>query len=146
MIERCLIVDSETTGLDPKKDKLIEVGAVLYSVRWQTTLVQFSTLFSARENDASAINRISRESIRDIEPEWGINPLLDNMRLNADVFVAHRAEFDRQWLNSELWNSKPWVCTKDDFTWPQQNRPGDSLVQPGALARHRRELSSSSTH
>ena len=35
-----LIIDTETTGLDPSWNQVIEIGATLYSLTRQTTLFQ----------------------------------------------------------------------------------------------------------
>ena len=39
-----LIIDTETTGIDPTVDRVIEIGAILYSVNCKTTLAQLSFL------------------------------------------------------------------------------------------------------
>ncbi len=44
LIRRALIVDVETTGHDPAPDSLNEIGAVLYSVEYQTTLEDAAAL------------------------------------------------------------------------------------------------------
>ena len=31
-------------------------------------------------------------------------------------------------MRRTAWHSKPWACTKYDFTWPRQTREGESLV------------------
>jgi DNA polymerase-3 subunit epsilon len=55
-----LILDVETTGLDPKADQAIEVGAILYSVEHATTLAAASTLIRSESNAAEAIRVCSR--------------------------------------------------------------------------------------
>jgi DNA polymerase III subunit epsilon len=130
MIRRCLIIDTETTGLDPSTDSVIETGLVLYSVEHQTTLIQFSTLHYASANPAEQINRIPAAALIDIEeryPLLSLSSLLSCLVEDADVIVAHNAEFDRAFFGGN-WHSKPWLCTKDDFTWPRQTKPGESLV------------------
>lgn len=133
MIRRCLILDTETTGLDPAKDSVIEIGAVLYSVEHATTLIQVSTLTHAvTENPAEAINRIPSSALRSLaernpwSPAVGVDAF-EALVNDADVIVAQRAEFDRAFL-SGFWHSKPWACTKFDFSWPKQTREGESLV------------------
>lgn len=42
VIETVLIVDVETTGLDPKIDRICEVGAVLYSLNHQCVIATHS--------------------------------------------------------------------------------------------------------
>lgn len=126
MIRRCLIVDTETTALDPQKGKLIEFGAVLYSVTTQSALVQYSTLIPCSENPAVAINGISEAVLAEIEPGWYADPFVDRLRFTADVIVAHNAEFDRQWFKGG-WLGLPWLCTMTQFSWPC-GKEGDGLV------------------
>lgn len=126
MIQRCLIIDTETTGLDPLKDAVIEIGCVLYSVAHQTTLTQFSTLVQHDSNSAEAVNRIPAAAVADtlFDPIYG--EIFRAMIRQADVFVAHGAEFDQSFLPQ--WTQKKWVCSRFDFRWPHQSREGESLV------------------
>jgi DNA polymerase-3 subunit epsilon len=54
-----LIIDLETTGLDPEIDSPIELGAILYSIPQRCTIQQISTLFAVVKNPAENINEIS---------------------------------------------------------------------------------------
>lgn len=130
MIQRCLIVDCETTDLDPKTDAAIEVGCILYDVVNQSPLIHFATLVDApQQNKAERINRIASATRKDF---YDSSPLkhriiFGSLIADADVIVAHNAEFDRSFLGGD-WDSKPWVCTRNDFQWPRQTREGESLV------------------
>jgi DNA polymerase III subunit epsilon len=132
-----LIIDTETTGLNPTCDRVIELGAILYSVEYQTVLHQLSTLLSAPDNPAERINRIPAAVLPTISPVLMQQSLLifQTMVDQADYVVAHNAAFDRKWFNGthlpELHRQGdplPWLCTMDDFTFPLQNRSGDSLI------------------
>jgi len=126
MIRRCLIVDTETTGLDPAKDAVIEIGCILYSVEHQTSLVSFSSLIpNVTENPCENINRIPSAALAAMGAIYyaPFSPMIDA----ADVLVAHNADFDQSFLRDE-WRSKPWACTRFDFAWPRQMRDGESLA------------------
>jgi DNA polymerase-3 subunit epsilon len=129
MIRRCLIVDTETTGLDPKTDNLIEIGAILYDVKNQCSLVSFSTLRNASLNAAESINRIPAAALCDFYDSNPVGELdvFTPLIADAEVIVAHNADFDRSWLD-DPWLDRPWLCTREDFTWPRQTKPGQSLV------------------
>lgn len=47
MINRALIIDTETNGLEDTA-QIIEVGAILYSVTNQCSLIEFATLCRCR--------------------------------------------------------------------------------------------------
>ena len=53
-----LILDTETTGLDPQRDRCLEVGAILFSVSARSVLAQQSFLLPVDSNAAEPINRI----------------------------------------------------------------------------------------
>lgn len=158
MIEQVLIIDTETTDLEPENGQVIEIGAILYSLRHQTTIQQSSILLSADNNPAERINRIKSAALATLSPsvmELGMTMILEMARM-ADVVAAHNAEFDRKWFGSAGNNGVllpnlvdasdnllPWVCTCNDFEWPYQIRPGQSLVELalahgiGVYANHR---------
>lgn len=129
MIQRCLIVDTETTGLDPATDAVIEIGVILYDVYHQTSLVHFSTLTERRkENPCEAINRIPSAALASFVSPLDGSVILGSLIAAADVIVAHNAEFDASFLSAGDWTTLQWLCTKSDFYWPRQTRPGESLV------------------
>ena len=57
--QRLLIIDTETTGLDPQTDRCIEVGAVLFDVAHRSVLSQVSFLLPCELNPAQAVNGIA---------------------------------------------------------------------------------------
>jgi DNA polymerase-3 subunit epsilon len=118
------LLDTETTGLPPD-GKVIEVAAMLYDVKLAQPVASYASLIRADGNAAEAINGIPGAMLADA-PEadvvwrcvkWLLGP--------AQVVIAHRAEFDRQFV-PDL--GKPWICSKVDISWPGQMR-GDHLVQ-----------------
>jgi len=132
-----LIIDTETTGLDPQNSCVIELGAVLYSVDHQTSLHHVATLLTAQDNPAERINRIPAAALPAIAPRLQSYALqvFWEMAQEADYAVAHNAPFDAQWFGQGCLpvlakGEVPlrWLCTATDFTWPHQTRPSESLV------------------
>jgi DNA polymerase III subunit epsilon len=146
MIKRCLIVDTETTDLDPAAGRVIEVGAILYSIENRSTLASFATLLAGETNEAERINRIPPAALREVgEIRANLSAagdVLKSMRRCADVIVCHNVEFDQQWFRNE-WRELPWVCTAFDFDWPAASREAGSLIHlalehgVGVSAAHR---------
>ena len=46
-IEKILILDTETTGLDENKDEVIEIGCILFDVSFKCVLSQVSFLLDS---------------------------------------------------------------------------------------------------
>ncbi|MBD1832642.1 3'-5' exonuclease [Cyanobacteria bacterium FACHB-472] len=145
--DRILIIDTETTDLDVNTGQVIEIGAILYSVKHQTTIAPFSIPLPAQSNPAEHINRIKPALLREMAAEdadWGVQTIVE-MATKAQVIVAHNAEFDKKWFGLSkngkstlptLLNFRgealPWVCTCNDFKWPRQTRSGQSLIELAA--------------
>lgn len=131
MIESVVIVDTETTGLDPKTCKTIELAGVLYSVNHRCVIESFATLICGESNEAEAINRIPVAALgvaRAAGHAWArLGDLIDTATGPA-VFMAHRAEFDRGFVDAAVADRLPWVCSKFDAEWPC-SKLGSSCVE-----------------
>ena len=76
-IEKILILDTETTGLDENKDEVIEIGCILFDVSSKCVLSQVSFLFPVNNNEAEHVNGISAEVTNIFQPwEDGLNYFL----------------------------------------------------------------------
>lgn len=123
MIENILIIDTETTGLEPSKGaKTIEVAAVLFNLKNKVVLQNYSTLLPCETNPVEHINHISVDATNCNFSLCLLDSILINMAANAQACVAHNAVFDKKFLSllgcgQHLLNKK-WICTKANFTWP----------------------------
>ena len=99
-----VVFDTETTGLSPNFDRIIEFGAVLFVNgllvdRFSALVNPDFDLSLARE--ALVINKISIDDIKAAEPIEKV--LADFMRFIGDrPLVAHNASFDISMVNAEL--------------------------------------------
>ena len=103
--ERKLILDTETTGLDFNKDKIIEIGIVelLDNVLTQNYFHEYI-------NPEKEIN-VSAQKIHGISNEFLLNkPVFNNIAqkfldfIKDDIIIIHNAEFDTNFINKELQN------------------------------------------
>jgi DNA polymerase III alpha subunit (gram-positive type) len=156
-VESILIVDSETGGLEPGVDELLEFGYVLWSVRSRTAIESFSALLPRTlPNGAVAINGIPEDAPWcDPEIAWAV---VGMAAARADCIVAHHADFDRRFVVAEVnkicsrnlalppsWVralDKTWVCSLDDFPWPEPLAKRDLVSVAlsygvGVVAAHR---------
>jgi DNA polymerase-3 subunit epsilon len=97
-----LILDVETTSLDPSTGEVVEVGAILYSVEHRAVLQQVSTLLPVKENPAEDVNGISAEWVLSLANKLTpITPAIDMINMmesQADYAVAFNSDFDAAWF------------------------------------------------
>lgn len=133
MVNRALIIDTETDSLE-ESARVIEVGAILYSVTNQCVLQELATLLPAESNAAESINRIKPAALREVAfsgTSFAME-MLFAMSKEADVYVAHNADFDEKRVFGKTdflpMASLPWLCTMSDFKWPLATREQGSLI------------------
>ncbi len=122
--ERLLILDTETTGLDPQRDRCIEIGAVLFDLPRRSVLSQVSLLLPCDQNPAQAVNGIEPALTQQPQPWQQGLQWFEALLASADLVVAHNAAFDRQWFGIAPLPAihKPWLCTMEDIRWPAERR------------------------
>jgi DNA polymerase-3 subunit epsilon len=119
-----LILDTETSGLDPASAQCIELGAVLFHVPTRAVLSQVSFLLPALANPAQHVNGIPAAVTRLPQP-WQAGLAHFEALLEAcDAVLAHNAAFDAQWFGRDPLPSvtKPWICSMDDIHWPPERQ------------------------
>ena len=121
-VRTLLIIDTETTGLDPHLDHCLEVGVILFDVPSRQVLAQQSFLLPVEANAAEAINRIPAAATNLPQPWRPALSYLQSLLDAADVLVAHNAAFDRQWFGRGHLpaTDKPWLCSMEDMRWPAE--------------------------
>jgi DNA polymerase-3 subunit epsilon len=118
------IIDLETTGTDPKADRVVEIGAVLWSVEFLSVVAAFSTVVVGEGNAASAINGIPEGLIPSgmaADRAWR---QVSGWVERSTAIVGHNADaFDRLFVPAGWDQGKPWIDTMTDVAWP---RPSSS--------------------
>jgi DNA polymerase III subunit epsilon len=106
---RFVVLDTETTGLDIKKDKIISIAAV--AVRGSYIIVEdsFETLVrqkSSGEGSSVVIHGLLRNELKTGASErFAMARFL--RYIQGDVLVAHNMWFDKQMLNMSLRRTHP---------------------------------------
>ena len=106
------IVDTETTGVDPERDQIIEIAAILYSLTHAAPIESISYLLPCGENPAIAVNGIA-PNLTPLSEDMGL--VLDNMEARSIAYVAHNASFDQSFLKRD---AIPFVCSMRQIEWP----------------------------
>lgn len=121
-----LLVDVETSGLDPQRDHLIEVGASLFDPGLGAVIQVESRLVRTGSNGAASLNRIPAELL--VRYGWlgdYVYSWFGQLASGCSHALAHNAAFDRQWLPDI---AARWVCTCDEADWPRAEREGAGLT------------------
>ena len=123
-VSTLLILDTETTGLDPQANSCLEVGVVLFDLPSRQVLAQQSFLLPVAENPAEPINRIPAAATNRPQPWQAALVYFEALLEAADVVVAHNAAFDRQWFGRGLLPAitKPWLCSMEEMRWPPERQ------------------------
>lgn len=107
---RFLVIDTETTGLDPAEHRAVEVAAVLVKGG------QIGAAFTSYINPgrpippgASAIHGLTDQDVFDAPGLAEVLPWLNHLVGEADAIVAHNAPFDRSMLPGLA--EAPWLDT-----------------------------------
>ena len=96
------IVDIETTGTDPKVDRMIQFGCVL--VENNKIVSRYSTDINPSQKisrQIQSLTQISNSQVRKAPYFEDIAPTIYNLLIDT-IFVAHNIHFDYQFLNQEL--------------------------------------------
>ena len=129
--ELLLILDTETTGLEPSRAQCIELGAVLFHVPSRSVLSQVSFLMPAQRNPAQHVNGIAPQITQLSQPWQAGLTCFESMLEAADAVLAHNVAFDRQWFGIDPLPPihKPWICSMEDIHWPSERhlRPNPSV-------------------
>ena len=95
------VIDLETTGLSPRKDRIIEIGIVFLDSHGFKE-AEFSTLVNPeRDPGASFIHHITAADVQDAPLFAELLPELQD-QLAGRIMVAHNVQFDLGFLNTEF--------------------------------------------
>lgn len=133
-IRQGLFVDTETTGLDPARDEIIELAMVPFTYGLDGEVYAVGEPFQQlREpskpipSEITAITGIDDAMVAGhrIEPNE-----VSHFAAPASLVVAHNAAFDRKFLERfcETFNTKPWACSMSEIDWAAEGYEGTKLV------------------
>ncbi len=109
-----IVIDLETTGLNPTSAEIIEIGAVKVSDGQITE--SFQTLVRCRQPltlEISTLTGITEDMLADAPPLEAALQALENFAGNLDFWVAHNKDFESAFLNPLLERQPAWLDTID---------------------------------
>ncbi len=112
-MERLIVLDTETTGLSPQDDRIVEIGCVeLLNKRIGEEQQWYINPGIPIPQEAVEIHGITDEMVKD-KPSFSIISKEFVDFIGDDQLVIHNAAFDMRFLNAEL-KRAGWDTLEDD--------------------------------
>jgi DNA polymerase-3 subunit epsilon len=119
-----LVIDTETTGLDTTKDKIIELGFVAFEYDAGTgKIYRVLHTYDGFEDPKEPLSDVVK-TLTGIDDAMVKDQTLDDHEINdwlgkASLIIAHNAGFDRAMLERRLpiTAEKAWACSFADIDW-----------------------------
>jgi len=136
---KLMILDTETTGLDYEKDRVIELGYVIAEVTVTGEFLGIISSYAGLTDPGIPIseNAMLKHHLTDADVS---GKMLDLLQINqdletVDIVVAHNARFDRHLIEHEenlpAFKKLPWVCTLTDIDWAEKGASSVALEYLG---------------
>jgi DNA polymerase III subunit epsilon len=133
-LARAVIVDVETTGLSLAEDRMIEAALLAFEFApSSSSVIRVVDSYDGLEDpgrpippEATAIHGITDQMVRGQRLDEG--RMIEVMR-GATLVIAHRASFDRPFLESRLplLAELPWACSYEQIPWQAEGFSGAKL-------------------
>lgn len=127
-----IIVDVETTGLDHRRDEVIELGLVRFEHVEGEVLRVTGALSALREPGVPICPEV--RGLTGITPEMVAGHAIDpdavaDMLLGADLVIAHNAAFDRPFCEAlhPAFSHMRWACSMHEVGWAAAGFDGAKL-------------------
>jgi DNA polymerase-3 subunit epsilon len=128
-----VIIDVETTGLDPTRDEIIELAMLKFEYGSDGTVFRVLDQFS-RLREPTVTIPIEITKLTGITPEMLAGKTIlpeeaEHFASSAAVVIAHNAAFDRRFVERAfpMFNTKPWACSFSQVDWVQEGFDGSKL-------------------
>jgi DNA polymerase-3 subunit epsilon len=133
-VGRVVILDTETTGLESKADKIIELALLVVEVDTATgAALRVAEVYEAFDDpgrpippDVSELTGITDVMVKGQKlDEAHVAALVKD----AQLVVAHNARFDRPFVEARLpgFAGLPWACSIADIDWAAEGRGSSRL-------------------
>jgi DNA polymerase-3 subunit epsilon len=133
-VRRVVVLDTETTGLDQSRDRIIELAMLRVDVALSTGLPCGEVLVYDGLEDPGMPISPEIQAITGISNEMVQGKRLDEARIaslleGADLIIAHNAAFDRPFVEARLpqFAELAWACSFADIDWKAQGHGSAKL-------------------
>jgi DNA polymerase-3 subunit epsilon len=129
-----ILLDTETTGLDVRKDEIVELGMVKFDYLSDGRVVGIRDVFSAFNEPTIAISA-EITALTGITDEMVAGHRIDAAAVNAfvdddvKIVIAHNSGFDRKFAERywPVFEQKAWGCSATEIDWRKHGFAGAQL-------------------
>lgn len=133
-VRRIAVLDTETTGLDARRDRIIELAMVLVDVDVSTgQAVKVVEVFDELEDPGMPIPEPAGR-VTGITDEMVAGKRLDDEQVKGllngvHLVIAHNARFDRGFVEARFpfFAEVPWACSVSEVDWQAEGRGSAKL-------------------
>jgi DNA polymerase-3 subunit epsilon len=130
---RGVVLDTETTGLNHRKDEIIEIGAIAFTFDEDGNIGDVTAIYSGLQQptvsippEITKLTGITDAMVAGREIDISaLKALIDP----ADLIIAHNAGFDRPFCEafSSIFAGKAWACSNAEIDWSTRGFDGTKL-------------------
>ncbi len=130
---RGVILDTETTGLDARKDEIIEIGLISFTFNEDGEIGDVTGIYGGLQQPSIPIPAdVTR--LTGIADAMVLGQMVDMAAVRAiiepsDLIIAHNAGFDRPFCEafSSIFAHKAWACSNSEIDWSARGYEGTKL-------------------
>jgi DNA polymerase III subunit epsilon len=112
--ESLIFVDLETTGLDPSKDRICQIGMILPNGKEVEYLINPEIPIP---EEASRLHGITDEMVEDAPKFKDLSKLIIEALEASEIFVAYNSSFDFSFLQYELYRDSKYELRESNFVF-----------------------------
>jgi DNA polymerase III subunit epsilon len=121
-----VLLDLETTGLDPEKDEIIEIAIVPFTYSNDGRIFKVYEAYNELQEPSEAIPAVITQ-ITGITNEMVLGHKISAEKVleavePAALIIAHNAAFDRKFAEKtfDVFSTKAWACSMTDVPWQEE--------------------------
>ena len=128
-----IILDTETTGLDPSRDEVIELAMVKFRYSDADAITGVTEIFQAFNEPSApippAITELTGITDAMVAGHKIDAAAVDAFVADASIVIAHNAKFDRPFAEKAwpVFAQRHWACSVAEIEWPKYGFGGGKL-------------------
>ena len=122
-----LCLDTETTGFDHSRDRIIEFGLVAFEYDSQSgDIIRLVDRYEGCEDPGTELSEevklVTGISDAQLQGQSLDDDRVTELARKASLIVAHNAAFDRKFVENRfpVFSDIPWACTMTQIDWQQE--------------------------